>query len=737
MAHIGNIPTLVKDKARQAVTYWDKPMPGRYVPFKEVGAFSVGKFGNIWATLLIGNINLTVTNVIITQSAHISIDPMHVQTMNNISVAICFFFTMYRSRIIDNPKDPEKRFKRFIRFHGFPAIALSMLVLWFPYGSLPDGGQMADGRITSGYLMKIAVVLACHLGIQWFNPLFSLASNEMIMVVSPNSQERLDIHVITQFIYSLSWTIAGPIQTWIAGTMFGESKDTNIYFWRFTFIPFTIIGLVLYYFMYYGVKERVILSKTRDANLDFFESLRKVAKNKNFWLLCAAGWAGFLEDNSKDIINWSWRYQNFGYPNTDSGKKKATGIKILIDSIFGFSATISMAATPVLSRFVSKRAIMIASNVMNIFLLGVTYNTYKFVPALVIFRFLNQAINELSGGTIRPAIDADVRDMQQYISGERVDGMFSLVRYADEIIKMGTGYVTPWLQRRSGVFKGNGAVDPDTGQPAEWFILRNEESYDKLARTMIVASVIGATANVIPMFFYDLTEQKQKAVVGCLKIRAVLEDYGNGVSEPEKIAEAAEIIHAAKITAESISDSTQSTITNASGKKEQRRRKHEIEGAKIILDEISKFEKPEMRREIERAEKLVEDGYAAIFNFDENELKKAKALPRGTKEEKLYRKSEIMYYREFYKAHREMIKFYPSGVVTPPDRQELEDLYKSQHEEHAEAKEARKRVKKLEAEKSMFYHSTKPYAKAEKLLKQAGIYSRLEEILAAQAESFL
>lgn len=721
-----NFITNSKDKLSQAAVYWKKPMPGRYVSFKEIVNFGLGKYGWIWATLMVSQITLGVTNIVLVQCPYIGIEPMHIQTMNNIVIFIEFFFTLSRSKIIDNPKEQDKRFKRFIRYHGFPAIALSFVIVWFPYSSLPNGGVMQNGSITAGYLMKMAIVILCILGIKWFLPLYSMAYDNMIMVISPNSQERMDVQVVSQFIFSMSWTISRPILTYMASTMFGETKDTNINYWRFAFIPFIVIGAALYYFMYFGVKERVVLARTHNTQVGFKESIKALSKNSNFWIICIAQWAQFLEDNSRDLIDWSWRYQNFGYPDTPTGNQKSAGVKILIDTLFGLSAAVPMLTSPILTRIFSKRMLNIVSNVLNIVLLGITYKTYHSVAALVTFRTLNQMFNELQG-TIKSAIDADVRDMQQYISGERVDGMFGIVSYMGAFISMGTGYVTPWLQRRAGVYEGNGGVDPVSGQPAPWWILKNKENYDRMAKTMILASVVGATANVIPLFFYNLTEKKQRSVVRCLKIRAAIEDYGNGIYDPQNIVEAVEIIRDAK---EKKLDSEIKT-----DKKQKKSFAQIIKGnddydIDFVLSELTKFEKPQMRRSIERAAVIAKNGYDSIFNFDEAELKKARKLPKKSKEEKLIRKEEISYCKEMKSAHRDMKKFYPDGNVTEPDYQELDRLYSANAANREEAKATAKKIEQLEREKSMFFHATLPYSKARKLLKEQENYTHLDEIFA-------
>ncbi len=60
---------------------------------------------------------------------------------------------------------------------------------------------------------------------------------------------------------------------------------------------------------------------------------------------------------------------------------------------------------------------------------------------------------------------------------------------------------------------------------------------------------MGATLNVIPFFFYDLTETKQKAMVKVLRIRAFFEDAMSGISTKEQEVEVKEILNTAKVYA--------------------------------------------------------------------------------------------------------------------------------------------------------------------------------------------
>ena len=72
-----------------------------------------------------------------------------------------------------------------------------------------------------------------------------------------------------------------------------------------------------------------------------------------------------------------------------------------------------------------------------------------------------------------------------------------------------------------------------------------------LLRVLVLLAAVGATMNVIPFFFYDLTEQKQKSYVRALKVRAVFEDYGNNALKDKDIVEMIDLVNNAKEMAKS------------------------------------------------------------------------------------------------------------------------------------------------------------------------------------------
>jgi len=416
-------------------------------------------------------------------------------------------------------------------------------------------------------------------------------------------------------------------------------------------------------------------------------------KNRNFWVLCVAQWAGFLENNSEDLLTWSYVYQR---SMTEAQFTTA-------DMIWRAGAAFAPYFAPITAKRFGKRSILIACNLMNIGLLAVTYNTFHIVPALVAFRFINFFFNTLLGN-IQPALNADVRDAQQYITGERIDGMFNMVKYFESLIGMGTSFVTPFLWRRGGIYEGNGAVDFD-GNKGMWYALRDADVYNRISKMMIVSSVIGAVMNVIPMFWYNLTESKQRGMNKALKLRAMFEDYANGILKPETREECAKILREAQ---EGKDDNGNSVSA---------------EENEYVLAELNKYDTPAMQRRLALAHEIVDGGYRGILEFDPARLKQTKE------------REEKTVLRNMKEAQKNMARFYPDGNPEEPDIQALDALYETQPQTRPEAKALRLQIQALEQERLLFFRSTKPYVRAKQLLDDQANAARLDEIFEISIES--
>jgi len=699
----------VKETVADFTLHWNRPAKGNYVPYKEILGYSIGRFGYIWVIALTSQITLLTTNRIVAQA--LGVDPIHVQVMNVISVLIGFFFTMLRSNWVDNSRSKDGRFRPFMKIYGIPTMLLGFAFVWFPFDKLPNGGEAISADVWgTGYWMKAGIIFLLHLAIQFFYPLYRLGYENLVMVMSPSSQERQNIIAVSSLIYSMSWSVYIPIITIVSERFVNRQVDMNLYRWAY--IPVCVLGLFIAYIGYFSTNERIIQSREHVNKIDLAQTFKAVAKNRNFWIMCFSAWVGFLESNSNELLNWAYDYQRLM-----SGPQKA-----FIDLVVNNAALWSMLITPLLVKRYGKRFILIGGNLLNIVLLAVTYNTYNMIPLLALFRFLNFFINIVLD-TIYPAISADVRDAQQYVTGERIDGMFELAKYSETLVTMGTGFVTPILWKRAGIYKGNGGVDFE-GRPNEWFKLRDPVVYDRMAKTMILSSVVGAVANVIPMLFYNLTEAKQRAMSRVLKLRAMLDDYGASLATPEQLAEGIEIIRQAQED-EHAEIIPLSSSMSAKERALQRERNQDIPMAYYVLDELKKFETPEMQLKVKLARQVFDAGLEGLYEF------RPEALPENREQRELVQEHN----KALRRAQSSIGRCYPNHDAREYTLEEIDAVYDLPDETREQAKEKTSAIKRLEAERSMFFNSCKPWLDARKLLREQENQANLEDIL-SQYEDF-
>ncbi len=92
---------------------------------------------------------------------------------------------------------------------------------------------------------------------------------------------------------------------------------------------------------------------------------------------------------------------------------------------------------------------------------------------------------------------------------------------------------------------------------------------------LVIVAAVGATLNVIPFFFYDLSERKQKSYVRVLKVRAVFEDYGNNAMKDKDIVRMIDLVNNAKemavATPKKLDKSSYKGISDKNARKEAKK----------------------------------------------------------------------------------------------------------------------------------------------------------------------
>lgn len=755
-----NLKEKVSTTWNNVVLHWKTPALGKYVSYKEIIAYGVGGMGVQFVMFFCSLIALSATSFLVGNT--IGIKPMHLQYMAVASTIIGFGITIGRSYIIDSARFKSGKFRPWLAITGIPTVIIAVVFVWLPYE-------------TMSYMQKVIAVFLCYNLLQCFYPFFQQAYTDLANVISPNSHERTDIVSVSSIIYSMAPSLTGLFVPMLS-TLTGGLNSITTY--RIIHPIVAIVGLLLSYIAYAGTRERIIVAESHVTQFKFSDAFRAVAKNKYFWITSLAGWLGFLEGAVDVIVGWTFIY---AYPDR-------MGLYGVATTLIGNAALWAMLICPIAIRVLGKRNLLIWCNVTNVVLIGLLYPLYNNIPALIILYYLNRFVNSFAI-VYTPGINADMRDYQQYFTGERIDGMFGAVGIIGSFIGMFTGMVLPTIYQMLGL--------EDNYDVLEVASFR-EDMFDVL----IIAAAIGAALNFVPYLFYDLTETKQRGIVKVLKIRAMFEDYGNGILRDESIVEAIDIIDEANLLykdrtlmttkddikkAERLPARTpeekefkkneikrlkaaykefntqnrgikkdrinQAKAMPKSTDAEKAARKAAIKAAKkenrslnklnadisvcdFIIDEMNKYDTLRIKKQVERSRALEAAGYNGIFDYNKEIMVEAKALPKSTHEEREIRSDAITHARALKNARKAMIKFYgsPENIVEPSD-----DAFKAAEalpdDTFAHQLEKKRTVKKLVNEKSKYIRSVKPLLDARRQLTEKENYAHLDDIRARYADA--
>ena len=646
----------------------------------------------------------------------------------------------------------------------------------------------------------------------FFYYFFYDAYENLIHVLSPNSQERADVASIKSIIYSFGPTVYNIIIPAIAAIIGTNQTDIKVY--RIAFPVIGVIGTLLVFVVYANTQEKIIQAKTHVVQIKFSDAFREVAKNKYFWIISLATWIGFLETAYANILYWLCNY----------GGACSQGTYVIITTVYGNASLWGMLLAPFCIRKWGKKNVQIVTNLFNIIFIlcmypfflgtaGADGNIKNYVIwAVMACLYLNAVVGAFAH-ILNPSIQADIRDYQQYKTGERIDGMFAAVATIGGIITLITAGVLPALQEKYGMTaKIAEKVTSDTGLMSRVlpgakqtlsqmltdqlangqnnFVNPSSALYDvnnillPLLRVLVIVAAVGATLNVIPFFFYDLSERKQKSYVRVLKVRAVFEDYGNNAMKDKDIVEMIDLVNNAKemavATPKKLDKSSYKGISDKNARKEAKKAykadvdfNEEIEISKFVVDELNKFDTELGKKKIEAYLNVLDAGLEGIKNASlaeaKGELKSAKALPKSNLEEKEERKFFIELARSKVSAVKAYNKYFGSvnelreldfAVIDDYFAQEdslddkIAELAKLSHvakkdKDADEVKRLKAEIKKYSDERkkvrnlskaemdkhAQFNRAAKPYVDAKKVLTQYENFQHLDEIAAQYDEA--
>ena len=679
--------------------YWNEPPKGRYMTFKEIVSYAGGGIGCYFIILFGTQLSVSTTNMIV--GGAIGIGPTDMYILYIISTLAGIPLTGVRANMVDNTRGRGGKYRPYLISIGIPTIICALAYVYFPYNSLET---LVTGEIfgrQAYYVLKCAVVLVFNLLLSFFYSFFNDAYTNLIHVLSPNTQERTDVLAIKSVVYSLAPSISNIVLPLIAQIFANDDLyDINVY--RIAYPIYAAVGIIGTVIVYANTQEKIVQAKTHTIQIGFWDALKEVAKNKYFWIISLAGWLGFLEGAYGNILTWSYTYGH-----TATGSQFA-----LIQTLTGYASLWIMLLAPFCIRKKKKKRVLIGINTLNVLFIlamGLNMDSIWWLFICVYFNWLVGAFEQIT----TPAIQADIRDYQQYRSGERIDGMFAAVTTIGGIITLFTSGVLPAVQEMYGIKDGNGyespydILDVTTGQPG---LLHD------MMLALIIMAAVGAFLNMVPYLFYDFTEKKQKSVIRVLQVRSLFEDYGNNALDNHQIVEAIDMVEEARNMSvaepkkvskdmyKSVKDKYRDKIKNAASKeaaaeikknykaeyKEAKKAykdaldfNEEIDIAKFVCDELDKFDSDLFKYEIEVYQKIFDAGIEGLVDSSYDELKKelaaAKAMPEHTHEEKEIHKFAVQLAKKKISAKKAFEKYYGTiNDFVEPDMADLTAIFEEE-----------------------------------------------------------
>lgn len=690
------------EKAKGIITdvraYWKVPAAGDYVAYKEYLMLSLGWLGMRLATTF--GIGFSVGNSFTAMTLHMTHKDLII--LGYVCTAIGYLLAPFNAWLIDNLKSKSGKYKVFAKL-AVPSGILSLFALFFPYEKMTYTSMVVSlfliGQV-QGYIQN------------WY----STGVSNLIYVISPNSQERVKIMMVSSLVHNFAPTITGFLIPVLSDKLAGGDLY-NINTYRMVYPAIIVIGVALSMTAYYGVNERIVEPKSRVTGVSLIDALRDVSRNKLFWIKCTDNWNNFMEDSKNVLMQWIFYY----------GKRGSMTMYGIFDTLSYNSSMWAMLFSPWMIDKLGKKGFKLVKNISQIFIIIGLAKTYKKSLAFVfIFYFLNRFLE--TSEVIDRSIESDIRDYQQYISGERIDGSFGVIdTYVGGAIGAVTGLFVPWVYKRNGfdgsdysvlnAFLENGSPNPNC---VLYIIL------DKLLKI----SLVGAVIDIFPWFLYDLTETDQKSVIRVIRIRSAIEDKKAGKVDDKLYCEACEAVYSMR----EYTDKSKLPVSKDSGlsKSEIKQNKifnEEIDISAFINNELNRYSTDFGREIISICRKIADYGETE-FSQHFAELKTdVDALPYGTtKEEKALRtetKKSVQLIAHSLKSRKKLEK---ENISTYNDMlsESVFDLPEETKEDNAEKN---KMIKIYKRQHKLYGKVMKPYLWAVRHLTLAEAYSDIDLFL--------
>lgn len=594
------------EKIKQTVSsvkeHWSTPPEGRYIPYKEILAYSVGGIGVKFVIYTVWYISLSATSLL--AGSALGLKNGDLVKLNMIATVIGLFLGPIRGLIIDNTRSSKGKFRPYLLYTGIPSAILLTIFAFLPFETMT-------------YNQKLWSLFISYMLLQLCYPFYDQAYTTLVQVMSPNSTERADVITVSTFIYSLAPTIMGFFVPLIAGFT-GGLEHINAY--RVIMPALGIGGALIGLFSYFGTKERIIVSKDYTPKVPFFKGIGAGIANKYQWARSLTSWCILFQAGVGNVTTWYFYYGIKDVLNLSTERQGVLNGTLM--TILGAAATPAMLLSPLLIRKLGKRNMYIFYILGNVITLVGMYLFIEQIWVLYAFIWIRGFFNTFPL-IADSAMSADVLDYQQYKSGDRLEGLMGqFVGTIGVFVSMGITYFTQTIVMQNHF----GLVD-------NYDDLYKASFREPLSKGMIVIALVGFVLALIPFItMYTLTEEQHDSHIKVLKIRAALEDYATDSLSEGQLDEAK------KIYADSVNEYNEciEALNTASNRKERKKLQSKIKSLEIVIDEKDRFATEKMLKKTARAKELLTHTVEELYGISEPTLDKyneANAMSENTKEE--------------------------------------------------------------------------------------------------------
>ena len=594
------------EKIKQTVSsvkeHWSKPPEGRYIPYKEILAYSIGGIGVKFVIYTVWYISLSATSLL--AGSALGLKNGDLVKLNLVATIIGLFLGPIRGLIIDNTRSSKGKFRPYLLYTGIPSGLMLTVFAFLPFE-------------TMSYNQKLWALFISYMLLQLCYPFYDQAYTTLVQVMSPNSTERADVITISTFIYSLAPSIMNFFVPFIAGYT-GGLEHIDAY--RVIMPALGIGGALIGLFSYFGTKERIIVSKDYTPKVPFFKGIGAGIANKYQWARSLTSWCILLQAGVGNITTWYFYYGIKDVLNLTTEKQGLLNGTLV--TILGAAATPAMLISPFLIRKIGKRNMFILYIVTNIFTLVGMYLFIEQIWVLFVFVWLRNffcTFTLITDG----AMSADVLDYQQYKTGDRLEGLMGqFVGTIGVFVSMGITYFTQTIVMQNHF----GLVD-------NYDDLYKASFREPISKGMILIAIVGFVLALIPFVtMYTLTEEEHESHIKVLKIRAALEDYATDSLSDGQLDEAK------RIYADSVKEYDESikALETATKRKERKKLQTKIKALEIVVNEKERFTTERMIKKTAKATDLLSHTVEELYGISEPTLDKyneANAMSENTKEE--------------------------------------------------------------------------------------------------------